>query len=162
MLTKTTGGLNGIIDGFEGLIRSISLGANSIVNGVNSSLGKFISSPVKTFKPLLNLGRLIVPSFETGGYIPKSYSMFMAGENGIPEIMGTVGGKSAVAGGVEITGIKDAIYSTSTQEVQLMREQNSLLRALLEKETGISEDAIFRSVKKSASDYTKRTGRPAF
>ena len=162
MLTKTTGGLNGIIDGFEGLIRSISLGANSIVNGVNSSLGKFISSPVKTFKPLLNLGRLIVPSFETGGYIPKSYSMFMAGENGIPEIMGTVGGKSAVAGGVEITGIKDAIYSTSKQELQLMQEQNSLLRALLEKETGISSDALFKSVKQSASDYTKRTGKPAF
>ena len=162
MLVKTTGGLNGIIEGFEGLIRAISLGTNSLIAGVNASLGRFTSSPVKSFNPLLNIGRLTVPSFETGGYIPKSYSMFMAGENGIPEIMGTVGGKSAVAGGVEITGIKDAIYSTSTQEVQLMREQNSLLRALLEKETGISEDAIFRSVKKSASDYTKRTGRPAF
>ena len=162
MLTKTTGGLNGIIEGFEGLIRAISLGTNSLISGVNASLGRFTSSPVKSFNPLLNIGRLTVPSFETGGYIPKSYSMFMAGENGIPEIVGTVGGKSAVAGGVEITGIKDAIYSTSTQEVQLMREQNNLLRALLEKETGISEDAIFRSVKKSASDYTKRTGRPAF
>lgn len=162
MLVKTTGGLNGIIEGFEGLIRAISLGTNSLIAGVNASLGQFTSSPVKSFNPLLNIGRLIVPSFETGGYIPKSYSMFMAGENGIPEIMGAVGGKSAVAGGVEITGIKDAIYSTSTQEVQLMREQNNLLRALLEKETGISEDAIFRSVKKSASDYTKRTGRSAF
>lgn len=162
MLVKTTGGLNGIIEGFEGLIRAISLGTNSLIAGVNASLGRFTSSPVKSFNPLLNIGRLTVPSFETGGYIPKSYSMFMAGENGIPEIMGTVGGKSAVAGGVEITGIKDAIYSTSQQEVQLMREQNSLLRALLEKETGISEDAIFRSVKKSASDYTKRTGRSAF
>ena len=162
MLVKTTGGLNGIIEGFEGLIRAISLGTNSLIAGVNASLGRFTSSPVKSFNPLLNIGRLTVPTFETGGYIPKSYSMFMAGENGIPEIMGTVGGKSAVAGGVEITGIKDAIYSTSQQEVQLMREQNSLLRALLEKETGISEDAIFRSVKKSASDYTKRTGRSAF
>ena len=162
MLVKTTGGLNGIIEGFEGLIRAISLGTNSLIAGVNASLGRFTSSPVKSFNPLLNIGRLTVPSFKTGGYIPKSYTMIMAGEDGIPEIMGTVGGKSAVAGGVEITGIKDAIYSTSTQEVQLMREQNSLLRALLEKETGISEDAIFRSVKKSASDYTKRTGRPAF
>ena len=162
MLVKTTGGLNGIIEGFEGLIRAISLGTNSLIAGVNASLGQFTSSPVKSFNPLLNIGRLTVPSFETGGYIPKSYTMLMAGENGIPEIMGTVGGKSAVAGGVEITGIKDAIYSTSTQEVQLMREQNNLLRALLEKETGISEDAIFRSVKKSASDYTKRTGRSAF
>lgn len=162
MLVKTTGGLNGIIEGFEGLIRAISLGTNSLIAGVNASLGQFTSSPVKSFNPLLNIGRLTVPSFKTGGYIPKSYTMLMAGEDGIPEIMGTVGGKSAVAGGVEITGIKDAIYSTSTQEVQLMREQNSLLRDLLEKETGISEDAIFRSVKKSASDYTKRTGRSAF
>ena len=162
MLVKTTGGLNGIIEGFEGLIRAVSLGTNSLIAGVNASLGRFTSSPVKSFNPLLNIGRLTVPSFETGGYIPKSYSMFMAGENGIPEIMGTVGGKSAVAGGVEITGIKDAIYSTSQQEVQLMREQNSLLRALLEKETGISSDALFKSVKQSASDYTKRTGRPAF
>lgn len=161
LLTKTTGGMNAIIEGFEGMMKAVSSGTNTIISGINLSLGKY-ASPVKPISTSISLGRLQVPAFATGGYVPDSYSMFMAGENGIPEILGTVGGKSAVAGGVEITGIKDAIYSTSTQEVQLMREQNSLLRALLEKETGISEDAIFRSVKKSASDYTKRTGRSAF
>ena len=67
-----------------------------------------------------------------GGF-PDKASLFWAGENGIPEMMGTVGGKTAVAGGEEITGIRDAIYSTSQQEIQIMREQNQLLRGILEK-----------------------------
>ena len=162
MLVKTTGGMNAIIEGFEGLLKMVSQGTNSIITGINTSLGKYTSSTVKSFNPLTKLGRITIPAFAGGGYVPNTYSMFMAGENGIPEILGTVGGKTAVAGGVEITGIKDAIYSTSKQELQLMQEQNSLLRALLEKETGISSDALFKSVKQSASDYTKRTGRPAF
>lgn len=70
--------------------------------------------------------------------------MFMAGENGIPEIMGTVGGKTAVAGGAEITGIKDVVFSTAQKEMELLRQQNQLLQAILQKEYGISKDDIGR------------------
>jgi len=108
-----------------------------------------------------------VPSFsvswyKAGGYLPNSYSLFGAGENGVPEILGTVGGKNAVAGGEEITGIRDAVYSTSQQEVELMREQNQLLQAILQKEFGISSTDIGKAARKYAKEYYQRTGNNAY
>lgn len=98
----------------------------------------------------------------SGGFVPNSWTMFMAGENGIPEMLGTVGGKTAVAGGVEITGIKDAIYATNQQEMELMRQQNALLQGILQKEFGITTSDIGRAAQSYNQDYKKRTGRPAY
>ena len=105
-----------------------------------------------------------VPKFagyEKGGY-PQKYSLFMAGENGIPEIAGTVGGRTAVAGGAEITGIRDAIYSTSQQEMEYLREQNQLLQGILAKEVGISKNDIGKASRSYARDYYNRTGKEAY
>lgn len=98
----------------------------------------------------------------SGGFVPNSWTMFMAGENGIPEMLGTVGGKTAVAGGVEITGIKDAINATSQQEMELLRQQNSLLQGILQKEFGITTNDVGRAAQSYNQDYKKRTGRPAY
>lgn len=84
----------------------------------------------------ITLGKL--PMFETGGYVPSRYTMFMAGENGVPEIAGTVGGKTAVAGGVEITGIKDAINTTAEAQMRMMQQEIDLLKQLLAKETSVN------------------------
>ena len=108
----------------------------------------------------INLGK--IPKFESGGYVPTRYSLFMAGENGTPEMAGTVGGKTAVAGGAEITGIKDAVYATSQQEIALLRQQNELLRELVSKEFGISQDDIGKSARRYAQEYYRRTGEPAY
>ena len=105
-----------------------------------------------------------VPKFsgyEKGGY-PQKYSLFMAGENGIPEIAGTVGGKPAVAGGAEITGIKDAINSTSAQEVSLLRQQNQLLQAILQKNFGITTSDIGKAARDYGREYYNRTGDNAY
>jgi len=102
----------------------------------------------------------------SGGYVeatmPKKYSLFAAGENGIPEILGTVGGRSAVAGGEEITGIREAVYSASQEEIILLRQQNQLLQAILEKELTISSEETFKATQKEAREYKRRTHRPAF
>ncbi len=128
---------------------------NSIARSINNLVdkipyvGKKISD-VPTFKGYAN-----------GGY-PQKYSLFMAGENGIPEIAGTVGGKTAVAGGAEITGIRDAIYSTSQQEMEYLREQNQLLQGILAKEFGISKNDIGKASRSYARDYYNRTGKEAY
>ena len=103
----------------------------------------------------------LVPAYKNGGF-PEPYSIFAAGEQGRAEILGTVGGKTAVAGGTEITGIKEAVYDTSRQELELLRQQNQLLAAILEKDTSVNNAEIFRSVQKSARNYFKSTGNPAF
>ena len=107
----------------------------------------------------INLGK--IPTFAAGGF-PSQYSMFMAGENGRAERLGTVGGKTAVAGGQEITGIRDAVYSTAQQEMELLRQQNQLLQGILEKEFGITSEQIGKSARNYAKDYFNRTGREAY
>lgn len=107
----------------------------------------------------INLGK--IPTFAAGGF-PSQYSMFMAGENGRAEMLGTVGGKTAVAGGQEITGIRDAVYSTAQQEMELLRQQNQLLQGILEKEFGITSEQIGKSARNYAKDYFNRTGREAY
>lgn len=115
-------GLNAFIDGF------------GLISGISEALG-ISSNPVQ-------IPKISIPRFETGGYVPSRYTMFMAGENGVPEIAGTVGGKTSVAGGAEITGIKDAIYKASQEEMALLRQQNQLLQGILQKEFGITTDQI--------------------
>lgn len=99
--------------------------------------------------------------FENGGFpVPGSY--FVAGENGVPEMLGTVGGRTAVASGAEITGIRDAVMSTGQEEIALLRQQNQLLLGILNKEFGITTDDIGRSARKYAKEYYKRTGNEAY
>ena len=128
---------------------------NKIADSINSLVDKI---------PVVGKKIASVPRFqgyENGGY-PQKYSLFMAGENGIPEIAGTVGGKTAVAGGAEITGIRDAIYSTSQQEMEYLREQNQLLQGILAKEFGISKNDIGKASRSYARDYYNRTGKEAY
>lgn len=97
--------------------------------------------------------------YASGG-IPSVGSFFWAGEAG-PEMLGTVGGKTTVASNGEITGISDTIRSTSSQEMSLMRQQNELLMAILNK-PGLTSDELFNSVRTSANNYTNMTGNLAF
>lgn len=121
-----------------------------------------LNSLQKAITKVLNLpGWPSLKFFANGGY-PRTADLFWANENGVPELVGTMGGRTAVASGTEITGISDAIYGTGNVEIQLLQEQNRLLRRLLAKDTGISANDLFNSVRNSSKDYTARTGRSAF
>lgn len=102
--------------------------------------------------------------FASGGFLDqfKSFTMATLGENGVPEILGQVGGRPAVAGGQEITGIRDSVEATGYEQIALLRRQNQLLTQILNKEFGISKDEIFSAVRDKNSDYINRTGRSAF
>lgn len=136
---------DGLSNAWNNAIAAVKQIWNSFANWINDKLN-FSWDPITIAGIQLAPGGSIslgkIPTFETGGYVPSRYTMFMAGENGIPEIAGTVGGKTAVAGGVEITGIKDAINSTAQQEIALLRQNNQLLQGILEKEFGITTDQI--------------------
>lgn len=75
--------------------------------------------------------------YATGGF-PDVGEMFIARENGA-EMVGRMGNKNAVANNEQIVeGIARGVASANSQQNALLREQNELLRALLEKDTGIS------------------------
>ena len=132
--------INGIIDGFKALA-----GAKSL----------FTDTPIA-----FNVEHVKLPRFANGGY-PAVGSLFIAGEAG-SEMVGNINGRTGVASHGEITGISDTIRSTASAEIELLREQNVLLQGILEKEFGISNDSLFKSVRTSAREYTRRTGNPAW
>ena len=107
-----------------------------------------------------------VSYYEQGGFPEDGWFRAKHGE-----IMGRFdNGKSVVANNNQITeGISSAVYRGNQegnalirQQISLLQRQNELLLGILEKESGISSDDIFNSVRKSADSYTKRTGNPAF
>lgn len=163
--------MNAVISGIEKAINKIVSGINGIIGGFNKIVtvaaeivGANWSGVSKLSK--VSLGRISVSGYELGGFVennlPSKYSLFMAGEHGKPEMLGTVGGKTAVAGGSEITGIREEIRATANEEMELLRQQNNLLQAILSKEFGITKDDIGRAARSYANDYYKRTGREAY
>lgn len=150
---------NGIIGLFEGAV-------NGIINGINGFLGIFngvVSAAAKItgddWSGVTLIPTISLPRFETGGF-PTQGSVFVAGETyGQSEWIGNINGRTGVVPQNEITGIADAIYQTSSEEIVMMRQQIQLLQGILEKEFGISTSDIGRAAKSYGQDYFERTGR---
>lgn len=81
---------------------------------------------------LVNLGKKIF-GFADGGF-PNAGQLFIAREAGA-EMVGSLGGHTAVANNDQIVeGIREGVEAAMERQNQLLRRQNELLQALLEKE----------------------------
>lgn len=81
---------------------------------------------------LVNLGKKIF-GFASGGF-PDAGQLFIARESGA-EMVGSLGGHTAVANNDQIVeGIREGVEAAMERQNQLLRRQNELLQALLEKE----------------------------
>lgn len=75
-------------------------------------------------------------SFYAAGGFPSMGELFIAREAG-PEMVGTMGGHTAVANNDQIvSGIASGVRDANEEQNALLREQNELLRRLLEKDNG--------------------------
>lgn len=94
--------------------------------------------------------------FASGGF-PTPGTLFMAGEvPGMTEMLGTVGGRTAVAGGAEITGIREAILQQGEQESSLFRQ---LISAVQNKDLSlVANSSTGRWVNKALKAYSGVTG----
>lgn len=119
---------------FEKTCKAIVRGLQSIVDFIKKMpiIGEIIKIGDSGVK---KLGKLL--GYADGGY-PASGTLFYANEAG-PELVGTIGGRTAVASNNEITGISNAVYSTGEAQLRATEEQNSLLRQILAK-TGVYID----------------------
>lgn len=76
-------------------------------------------------------------TYALGGF-PATGQMFIAREAG-PEMVGTIGNKSAVVNNEQIiAGISEGVADANSEQNALLREQNNLLRKLLEKDTVVN------------------------
>ena len=103
---------------------------------------------------LLNLPK--IPTFADGGF-PDEGQMFIAREAGA-EMVGSIGRRTAVANNDQIVaGIASGVASANTESNALLREQNDLLRALLEKERGVYLDG--KKITQNVEKHQRERGR---
>ena len=103
---------------------------------------------------LLNLPK--IPLFAEGGF-PNQGQMFIAREAGA-EMVGNIGRRTAVANNDQIvSGIAGGVAEANEEQNALLREQNSLLRAILEKDSGVYLDG--KNLTNSVEKYQRERGR---
>ena len=155
-ISGVEGGINGIIGAFESMI-------NWVINGLNK-----ISFEVPDWVPLIggtkigvnlspvSFGGVSIPRFAEGGF-PTQGQMFIANEAG-PELVGNIGRRTAVANNEQIVeSISVGVAEANSEQNVLLREQNTLLRAILEKDSGVYLDG--RSLSDSVDKYKREQGR---
>ena len=122
----------GIIEnGINAPIRAI----NKFLKGFNNIVSAIAKITGDKWNGVELFQEVSIPRFEFGGY-PQMGDIFIANEAG-PELVGTINGRTAVGSGSEITGISNAIYDTSQEELTLLRRQNELLTRILEKDNSV-------------------------
>ena len=98
----------------------------------------------------------LIPMLADGGF-PEQGQMFIAREAGA-EMVGNIGRRTAVANNDQIvSGIAGGVAEANGEQNALLREQNSLLRAILEKDSGVYLDG--RSLTNSVEKYQRERGR---
>lgn len=149
--------MNGIIDVFNAGLSRIADAVNSLVDSFNSSAGELGVSSLQKVQ-IQSIAHVKIPAFAAGGY-PNTGELFLARENGINEMVGRIGSRSAVANNDQITdAIRAAVVQGMDTEEQnaLLREQNSLLRAILAKDTDVTLDG--KSLVNGIDKARKRMG----
>ena len=145
---------NGVINGINGMIKKLNVLKIDVPDWVKEKMG--ISSFGFNI-PLLTA--ITVPRIELkgdGGFVDRG-QLFIAREAGA-EMVGSIGRRTAVANNDQIVaGIASGVAEANNESNSLLREQNSLLRAMLEKESGVYLDG--KTITKSVEKHQRERGR---
>ena len=129
--TALTLGISGGVQWWKDMIKtwkdSDKSGSTKVLESIKHTLWDL--TPIGA---LVNLGKNIF-GFADGGF-PDAGQLFIAREAGA-EMVGSMGGHTAVANNDQIVeGIREGVEAAMERQNQLLRRQNELLQALLEKE----------------------------
>lgn len=132
----------------EDFSNAVASGIGSIyINTYASGFGKSLAEEIsRVHVSLYNKGKYTTgytfsgAYYAQGGFVDEG-QMFIAREAG-PELVGTIGGHTAVANNDQIvSAVASGVASANAEEASLLREQNRLLRALLAKDTTVTVSA---------------------
>ena len=126
------------------------------INNLTTAIKNLPTSKTVTIKAIYESSGTSPQKFATGGF-PETGQMFIAREAGA-EMVGNIGRRTAVANNDQIVaGIASGVAEANNESNALLREQNSLLRAMLEKESGVYLDG--KSITKSVEKHQRERGR---
>ena len=138
----------GLISGMQQKLSGIGGIVSTVVSYINQKAGGgvFVNGH---WKPIQGYA---------GGGMPKSAEMFLARENGAPELVGTMGGHTAVANNDQIVAsVSDGVYRAV---MAAMANQNSNTNVNVELVGDTAK--LFKAIRKEGSDYQRRTGNPVW
>ena len=117
------------------------------VSGISIKLKTTVNGKTSVF------GKLTTAEYAQGGF-PEAGELFIARESG-PELVGTMGGNTAVANNNQIVaGIQSGVAQANAEQNELLRQQNSILAKLLNKELTINPSvALGQVVARSTAMY---------
>ncbi|HAJ98173.1 MAG TPA: hypothetical protein DCO72_10615, partial [Ruminococcus sp.] len=155
--------LNGCIGFVEGFVNAWVTGFNDIadiINGFSIDIPDWVPSiGGSSWSPNLpKYNTVSLPRFENGGF-PKSGELFLANENGVPEMVGRMGGQTAVANNEQIVqGIAQGVMMAmnSGSQNQLIRQAITLLQAIAEKDPVV--EVTTNSIDKAKNRQNLRNG----
>ena len=151
---KIAGGIGSLYNVGKNLVNTFINGMKSIkIPKLDVSLG---SQTKSIFGQEISVPKLDVKWYAGGGF-PSTGEMFIANEDG-PELIGRMGNRTAVANTDQIVdGITRGVSVANAEEVALLKQQNSLLQAILQK-TGITTKSIYDAVVTENNAQYKRAG----
>ena len=142
--------LKSVINGVLTLIESTINGFIKLLNGAIDIINKIPGVSIT------QVSLLEIPMLAEGGF-PEQGQMFIAREAGA-EMVGCIGRRTAVANNDQIVaGIAGGVAEANAEQNALLREQNSLLMALLEKDSSVYIDG--KRITDSVEKHQRERGR---
>lgn len=146
-----------IKDTVKNVLNLIPTFVESAINGVIGLLNKLLARLPDSALRLIGLSsgyqisKVTLPRFATGGF-PTRGDYFLANENGSPEYVGSIGGRTAVANTNQIVqGISLGVSMANAETNNLNRQQIQLLQSILNKDTNTYLDG------RKVSDQLKKS-----
>lgn len=155
------GSMNAVISVIETAINWVVGGINKLISGFNDVVSWAAGVVGEdwggvTLVKEVKFNRIPIPAYAQGG-MPKTGEMFIAREAGA-EMVGSIGRRTAVANNDQIVaGIASGVATANSESNALLREQNTLLRAMLEKETGTYIDG--KKITQTVEKHQRERGR---
>ena len=153
--TTTNSGGNSMNTGYGSWINDVGDLVDNWLNDVNKGIKE-------TVDDIFGNKKYVKPGgwYASGGF-PKQGELFIANEQGA-ELVGSIGGKTAVANNQQIVdGISAGIRDANSEQNALLRRQNELLQRILEKDSSVrfgASAALGRVAKQSIDMYNTATG----
>lgn len=152
-MNAVIGEIESAINWIIGKINNLLSGFNTVVQWAANVLGKDWKGV--TLLQEVEFGR--IGEYATGGF-PQSGEVFLARENGIPEMVGSFGNRPMVANNNQIVeGIRLGVYDAVTKALA-NNQHDSTINVVLEGDA----KGLFKAVRQEAGIYFKSTGSPAF
>lgn len=154
---------DGVVSAFKWVVNGLINGINKVVsvpfNAINDVLRWLRDITIVGIQPFSGIREINVPQIPTlaQGGVVDSGTMFVAGEAG-PEVVGQFGGRTGVMNTDQMRdSVAEGVAEANREQNALLREEISLLRMILDKDTDVRISTA--NIIDSLSRKNRRDGR---